>query len=199
MLCALLVSRGLISGVKCPSAVSIRRSRRDTLSAACLPERVACACCRWIESSKKGVGGRQERPTVVLVVACTCVRAMGGLERQRVRIGVLRWWGRCRCRWEVCMQNDVTCEAQAKHLRSVSRRVTPTATCGLRRWVSSESKTKKKKKTKNRAPPRDARRGEGQPEIKFPKTIQKKIDLRPISPRLFGFRRNKKRCSAPCS
>merc|ERR1711907_206317 len=77
------------------------------------------------------------------------------------------------------------------HLRSVSRRVTPTATCGLRRWVSSESKTKKKKKTKNRAPPRDARRGEGQPEIKFPKTIQKKIDLRPISPRLFGFRRTR--------
>merc|ERR1712159_154085 len=90
MFCALLVSRGLISGVKCPSAVSIRRSRRDTLSAACLPERVACACCGWIESSKKGVGGRQERPTVVLGVACTCVRAMGGLERQRVRIGVLR-------------------------------------------------------------------------------------------------------------
>ena len=36
---------------------------------------------------KKGVGGRTERPTVVLGVACTCVRAMGGLERQRVRIG----------------------------------------------------------------------------------------------------------------
>merc|ERR1711901_8668 len=52
------------------------------------------------------------------------------------------------------------CEAQAKHWRSVSRRVTPTATCGLRLrrwlWLSSESKTKKKKKTKNRAPPRDA-------------------------------------------
>jgi len=52
-----------------------------------LPERVACACCGCVESSKKGFWGRTERPTVVLGVACTCVRAMGGLERQRVRIG----------------------------------------------------------------------------------------------------------------
>ena len=85
------------------------------------------------------------------------------------------WWGRCRCRWEVsCMLTTSTMRGldhslhtivfsksacKPTHLRSVSRRVTPTATCGLRRWVSSESKTKKKKKTKNRAPPRDARRG----------------------------------------
>ena len=90
MLCALLVSRGLISGVKCPSAVSIRRSRRDTLSAACLPERVACACCGWLESSKKGVLGSDRasdgRPRCCLHM-CACDGRVGG---QRVRIGVLR-------------------------------------------------------------------------------------------------------------
>lgn len=83
MLCALLVSRGLISGVKCPSAVSIRRSRRDTLSAACLPERVACACCGCVESSKKGVLGSDRasdgRPRCCLHM-CACDGRVGEAE-----------------------------------------------------------------------------------------------------------------------
>merc|ERR1711901_14870 len=68
------------------------------------------------------------------------------------------------------------CEAQAKHLRSVSRRVTPTATCGLRLrrwlWLSSESKTRRRRRrrTGRRREMRRRRRA----EIKFPKTIQKK-------------------------
>jgi len=112
MLCALLVSRGLISGVKCPSAVSIRRSRRDTLSAACLPERVACACCGCVESSKKGVLGSDRasdgRPRCCLHM-CACDGRVGEAESANRGSSVVGTVSVSVVGSE-CMQTTSTCE-----------------------------------------------------------------------------------------
>merc|ERR1712159_229829 len=197
LLCALLVSRGLISGVKCPSAVSIRRSRRDTLSAACLPERVACACCGWLESSKKGVWGSDrasdDRPRCCLHM-CACDGRVGEAESAN---RVLRWWGRCRCRWEVsCMLDDVNDARQKKpSICAVSvvgsrpqRRAGSDGGCLQR----ARRRRRRRRRTGRR---REMRREKDQPKIEFSQNQQKKIDLG----NLRGFwlsAKNKKRCSA---
>jgi len=192
MLCALLVSRGLISGVKCPSAVSIRRSRRDTLSAACLPERVACACCGWLESSKKGVWGSDRasdgRPRCCLHM-CACDGRVG--EAESANRGS-SWWGRCRCRWEVsCMLTTSTMRGLDHSLHTIvfSKSACKPSICAVsvvgsrpQRRAGSDGGCLQRARRRRRRRRRTGRRREMRRENTSRKSIlkinKKKIDLR---------------------
>jgi len=192
MLCALLVSRGLISGVKCPSAVSIRRSRRDTLSAACLPERVACACCGCVESSKERGWGSDRasdgRPSCCLHM-CACDGRVG--EAESANRGS-SWWGRCRCRWEVsCMLTTSTMRGLDHSLHTIvfSKSACKPSICAVsvvgsrpQRAGSDGGCLQRARRRRRRRRRRTGRRREMRRENTSRKSIlkinKKKIDLR---------------------
>ena len=115
------------------------------------------------------------------------------------------WWGRCRCRWEVsCMLTTSTMRGLDHSLHTIvfSKSACKPSICAVsvvgsrpQRRAGSDGGCLQRARRRRRRRRRTGRRremrvAEERAEIKFPKTIQKKIDSAQ-APRLFGFRRTR--------